>query len=217
MNKILIIAGLAGTLALAVMGQQSVLPTYQTFTASGSTAAAVIIPQKPTSQPRVVSVVASSDSGTSTLNFYGGTTAFYVTIPQTNITPTAIYLNTTNGLGNNGGLLYVQGATSNVVVTISSYGLTNSVGTNGVGSSVTNSWGVVTATGGVGIPQLQNAEVELLSSSTVTLGLGVNSYRVYASDGIYVGNYGRAVYLTTTGGTNCALNAVTVHYDAASN
>jgi hypothetical protein len=90
------------------------------------------------------------------------------------------------------------------------------VGTNGVGSSVTNVYGVVTLTGSLGIAQLVNAEVEVLGNS-IPLALGAITNRIISSDGLYVGNYGRCVYAVATGTSACALNALTVHYDGLGN
>lgn len=207
---VLLTAALTAGTAIA---QQSGVPTYLTLqSAVGSSAANVILPQKPTSQARVVSVVAQSDLASSVVKFYSGTTARSVAVLDTNISDTIMILDATNGLAASS-LLYVQGATSNVVATLSSFTTTNIW--SGVGT-ITNTFGYVVLTAGLGIAQAVNAEVEVLTTTPVTFSLGAKTNQVWASDGLYVGNYGRAAYVTVSGTANCQLNAVTVHYDALS-
>src|SRR5579885_2449467 len=122
-SKFRSVVGICITVALGVSAQT--LPTFQTFSsATGSTSANVIIPQKPTSQVRVVSVVAQSDLASSAVNFYSGSTARYIGQANTNQASTVVLLDSTNGLAANA-LLYVQGQTSNVVGTVSSWTTTN--------------------------------------------------------------------------------------------
>jgi hypothetical protein len=203
-------AAIAGVTLIAgtAFGQ---LPTFATFSGTGTSAANVIIPQKPTSQVRVVSLIAQSDLASSAINIYSGTTARSIAQATTNIASTILILDATNGLASSA-LLYVQGATSNVVATLSSWTQTNIW--SGVGT-ITNTLGYVVLTGALGIPQTVNMEVEVLGNQ-VTLGQGATTNRVYASDGLYVANYGRAAYVTVNGTSNCGLQSVTVHYDAQS-
>lgn len=197
---------IAAAALLAASAAFAQIPTFQTFSsAAGSTSAKVIVPQKPTSQVRVVSTIAQSDLVSSKVDFYSGTSAYTVAVANSDINSTLVLTDRTNGLANSG-LFYIQGATSNVVATISSYTTTNI-------SSVT--YGYVLLSAGIGIPQVVGAEAELLGNN-VTFGLGAISNQVWASDGLYVGNYGRACYVKTSGTANCQLNAVTVHYDGSS-
>jgi hypothetical protein len=192
--------------SFAVSAQNETMPTFASFASPvGTSAANVIIPQKNTSQVRIVSLVAQSDLVSSAVNLYSGTTSRYVTVADANISHTIVLLDATNGLLASG-LLYVQGATSNVVRTISSYTTTNISGAT---------YGYVVLSAGIGIPQLVNAEVEVLGNP-ITFSLGLKTNQVWASDGLFVGNYGRAVYATVNGTANCQLNALTAHYDATS-
>ena len=188
------------------------MPTFATFSGSGTTAATVIIPQRPTSQVRVVSVIASSDLASSTIDLYSGTTARYVVATNLSTSATTMVLDSTNGLASNA-VIYVQSAISNTVATITAVTATNIWAGTG---TITNVGAIVTLSGALGVLQAVNAEVEVLGNH-VALGLGASSYKQYGSDGLYVGNYGRAVYITTTATNACAFNAVTVHFDSQSN
>jgi hypothetical protein len=154
---------------------------------------------------RLVSLIAQSDLSSSVVKLYSGTTARFVGVADTNISDTIMLLDSTNGLASSA-LVYVQGATSNVVSTVSSFTTTN------IGGVV---YGYVVLSAGIGIAQLINAEVEVLGPP-VTLSLGAKTNNVWASDGLFVGNYGRAVYATVNGTANCQLNAATCHYDSQS-
>jgi hypothetical protein len=196
----------AAMVGLSAMAQFSTLPSYQTVSSSmGTSLANVILPQKPTSQIRLVSLIAQSDLTTSAVNLYSGATARSIGVGNTNISSTLVLLDSTNGLVPSA-LLYLQGATSNVVGTVSSFTTTNISGVT---------YGYVLSSAAAGIPQVVGAEAEVLGTP-ITFSLGLKTNQVWASDGLFVGNYGRAVYATVNGTSNCQLNAVTVHYDSSS-
>jgi hypothetical protein len=200
------------TLSLAALtaSAQSYIPTYKSFAATNTTTTAVIVPHQATSQARVVSVIASSDLASSSVTFYSGSTARYVAYANTNTASPYLYLDSTNGLTATNVLLYVAGASSNIVGTIAAIATTNVVV-----SGITNTYGQVTLTANVGFATPLNTEVELLATGA-TLGLGATTNKFYGSEALYVGNYGRALYITTTGTAACRLDSVTVHYDGAS-
>ena len=93
-----------------------------------------------------------------------------------------------------------------MVGTVSSFTTTNISGTT---------YGYLVMSAALGIPQVLNAEAEILASP-VTFSLGAKTNQVWASDGLFVGNYGRAVYVTVNGTANCQISAATVHYDSMS-
>lgn len=188
---------LVAAVAFGFSSQAQTLPTFKTFTATNVGSTNIIIPQSTTSQIRIVSIIASSDLSSSTVSLYSGTTAHYVNTANASTAATTIVLESTNGVIA-GSLLYVQGATSNVVATV---------------SSVAGSTATISAA--LGIAQTVGMEVEVLSAP-IPLGLGSKTYNVWASDGLFVGNYGRCVYATVTGTTFCRFDALTVHYDASS-
>lgn len=205
-NLVRSVVTLAAMVSLSAMAQFSTLPSYKTISSAvGTSAANVILPQQPTSQIRLVSVVAQSDLSTSAINLYSGTTARSIGVANTNISSTLVLLDATNGLSPSC-LLYVQGATSNVVGTVSSFTTTNISGVT---------YGYVLMSAGLGIPQVVGAESEVLGTP-ITFSLGLKTNQVWASDGLFVGNYGRAAYVTVNGTANCQLNAVTAHYDSSS-
>ena len=203
-------AAMMAAALLAVGAMAQTLPTFKTMSAAGATNAWVVFPQGPNSQVRVVSALSTSDLSTGTLTFYSGTTARYVTIPETNAT--ILYLDNTNGLVA-GGYIYVQGTTSNWVALVTSYTTTNAWA--GTGTTITNVYGVVTPSMQVPVTQALNAEVEVLGNS-VTINTGAKTNQMFASDAVYVGNYGRAVYAVQTGTANAALPAISAHYDGYS-
>lgn len=197
MKKLSFAIGLCVALGISAVALAQ-LPTFKSSAATGSTSAAIIFPQGPSSQIRVVSTILSSDLSTSILSLYSGTTAHYVTVANTNLgTSTSLIVESTNGMST-GSLLYLQGVNSNVVVTISSF------------SSPTN----IVTSANIGCAQAVGSEVEVLSSP-ILLGCGAVSNKVYASDGLFVGNYGRCVYATLNGTSACT-NYITVHYDGQS-
>ena len=210
MHKILKSLSLAAVLSLASLSVQAQMPTFYSSSASGTTAASVLFPFKPTTQVRVVSTIATSDLSTSKITMYSGSTARYIAFANTNTAATQLILDSTNGLSGTNSLLYLALANTNIVAL-----MTNVTTTNIVVGSATNTYGLVTMNAAVGFAQPLNGEVELLGNSIV-LGLGANTNKVYASDGLYVGFFGRAVYITTTGTSNCSLDSVTVHYDSSS-
>ena len=197
-NKILI--GLCAIgVALVALGQ-TVLPTYKSFSVTGTTNAIVVVPQSPTAQVRIISAIESSDLASSTLSLYSGGTSHYVTTGATN-TNTIVVLESTNGISTSS-LLYIQGSSSNGVFAISA------VGSNYV--TLSQSW----LNGGttLGFVANSNAEVEVLSAGPV-LSVGAANFKSYVSDGLYVGNYGRAAVAVLTG-TAAATNNIGVHYDS---
>ncbi len=173
----------------------------------GSTAVNVIVPQKPQSQVRIVCDRGAERQG----GFVGedvqrGDGALYRGGKRDHLFDACIAgLDERPGRPNS--LLYIQGATSNVVGTVSSSFTTTNI------SGVT--YGYLLMSAAVGIPQLVNAEAEILGTP-VTFSMGLKTNNVWASDALFVGNYGRAVYVALDGTSDSLLNAVTVHYDAQS-
>lgn len=188
------LTSLALGLGLWTLDCQAQLPTYKSSHATGTTAATNIFVPSPQSQIRLVSDIATSDLATSGITYYTGTTAHYVTA-GTNANSTTIFLESTNGFGT-GSLVYIQGATSNVVMTLSS------LATNGVA--------IMTAA--IPFATTNNQEVEILSAGP-TYGVGAATNKVYSSEALYVGNYGRAVVAVTTGTSACT-NDISAHYDS---
>ena len=190
MKKLLSI-GLGLSLAFGAAAQ---IPTFKSFTATGSTNASILIPYSPNSQIRLVSAIESSDLASSQLLLFTGGTSYYVTATNGGI-GTNLVLNATNGLTTSS-ILAIHTPATNFVFT------NNSLSSNGPGFA--NAFPT-------NVPA--NSEVEILTLGP-TLGVGANVYKVYASDGLYVGPYGRDMWAVLNG-TSYATNVLTVHYDAS--
>ena len=186
-------------ISLACATARAALPTFKTLSQTNTTQAFVIFPQDPNSQIRLVNVIASSDLASSKLTVLNGTTARYVTV--TNVAAsTSLTLDATNGL-TAGCALYVQGAGSNVIAQV---------------STINNSTNV-TLTGNLGIPVGLNYEVEVMTTNVPSLLIGGNTNKTFSSDGLFVGNYGRALELFVNGTAACSIDTATVHYDSTGN
>ncbi len=191
-TKILLTFGL-----LAAVTALAALPTYKTISASGTSAAAAIFQHDPNSQIRVVSAIVSSDLATSTLSFYTGTTAHYLTATNA-AADTSIQVESTNGIANSA-LLYIATPSSNFVVTVSGFTSPTNVTVSALGAAAP-----------IG------SEVEVLSAATPVLQVGAITNKVFSSEALFVGNYGRAVYVKQTGTSHASLDAVSAHYDSQS-
>jgi len=194
LKKVIIVGAVCAVIAAAAI---AALPTFLSKAATGSTVARAIFPQDPTSQIRVVSAISSSDLSSSTLKFYSGGTATY-TVATNATSSTNLYVASTNGFALNN-VVYVQGTGSNVVATVTSLVSSTNVGLSAaIGANV-------------GL----NCEVEILGSALPTLAVGATTNKTFASDGLVVGNYGRALVVEQTGTGYSSLDSVTVHYDSA--
>jgi hypothetical protein len=189
-----ILLAIAG-IGLAFGACAQTLPTFVSKTVAGTTAANIIIPQTATGQIRVVSAQPLSDLSSSLLSFYTGGTAHYTT--ATNSTSgTNIVLESTAGLTSTS-LLYIQTPTSNFVMTA------NFTNATVVGFATTLPANVTIGD-----------EVEVLTAGPVA-PVGANTFRLYSSDGLFVGNYGRCVYATLNGTSLCT-NSLSWHVDGTS-
>lgn len=191
--KNIISIGLGLCLAFSACAQT--IPSFKSLTATGTTNASLLFPQAPTSQPRLVTAIESSDLATSQLLIFQGTTAHATTAAATP-SSTNLVLESTNGLTTSS-ILYIQAVGTNLVLT------NNSLSATGPGFATALPTNV-----------LAGSEVEILTLAQ-TLGVGANVYKVYGSDGLFVGNYGRALWLVLNG-TTYATNYATIHYDATS-
>lgn len=190
---------LGGFCALALcVSAFAALPTYKTISASGTSSATGIFPHDPNSQIRITTAVVSSDLATSKLSFYTGTTAHYLT--ATNASgATSIQVESTNGIASSALLYLSVPGVSNFVVTVSGF------------TSPTN---VTVSACGAACPV--GTEVEVLSAASPVFTTGAITNKIISGEALFVGNYGRAVYVTQTGTSYSSLDAVSAHYDAQS-
>jgi hypothetical protein len=183
--------GLAAGLGLSAWAQ----PVYQTFTASGTSSAALIVPASPLQQARVVTAIATSDKAGSLLTLKSGVGAYKVGVANTNTDATNIVLTTTTGLASND-VVVVQISGSNFVRTV--WGTSNSTNlllTAAVLNAVTT-----------------KSEVFKLGSA-VTLGVGAATNKAYTGEAVYVGNRGRPIYVTVDGTSACSVDSLSVRYE----
>ena len=191
MQRIISILGLAGTLALPALGQT--VPTFVTYTGSGTTTAWVQCASSPMQQIRVVQAIASSDLAGANLLFSSGTVPN--TITKSNALGTTIDVAYTNGFAV-GDLVILEKADGTV--------------TN---AQITAFTGATNIVFGFNIPQTLPGDQIYKMSTPVKLWVGVFTNRVYSGEAIFVGNRGRPVQVLVNGTSACSLDAITARYE----
>jgi hypothetical protein len=191
MNKLLAIAGLVVMLALSALGQA--VPTFLTFTGSGTTTAWVQCASSPMQQVRIVQAIASSDLAGANLLFSTGIVPN--TITKSNVLGTTIDVSYTNGFGV-GDLVVLEKINGTV--------------TN---AQITAFTGATNIIFGFNIPATVPGDQIYKMSTPVKLWVGVFTNRVYSGEAIFVGNRGRPVQVLVNGTSACSLDAITAHYE----
>ena len=191
MQRIISILGLAGTLALPALGQS--VPTFVSYTGSGTTTAWVQCASSPMQQIRVVQAIASSDLAGANLLFSSGTVLN--TITKSNALGATIDVAYTNGFAV-GDLVILEKANGTV--------------TNAQIASFT---GATNITFSFNIPQTLVGDQIYKMSPPEKLWVGVITNRVFSGEAIFVGNRGRPVQVLVNGTSACSLDAITARYE----
>ena len=207
------VAALLLAILLGLTAQvQAAIPTYRTVSAVGNATAPaqVYFPANTNAQARVVSVWYASDTNTAALQFSTGGTAY--TQVATNAASTSItnLINTTNGL-QAGSVMLLEWNGNPYTNTLVSYG-SYITGTNTFGQTLYQPF-MVLGSGGWGVA-LTNAWQNIYEMSSISsLPVGANTNAING-DAIYVGNYGRPVWLQLSSAlkTN-QIPAASAHYD----
>jgi len=191
MQRIISILGLAGTLALPALGQS--VPTFVSYTGSGTTTAWVQCASSPMQQIRVVQAIASSDLAGANLLFSSGT------VPNT--------ITKSNALGATIDVAYTNGFAVGDLVILEK---ANGTVTN---AQITAFTGATNIVFGFNIPQTLPGDQIYKMSTPVKLWVGVFTNRVYSGEAIFVGNRGRPVQVLVNGTSACSLDAITARYE----
>jgi hypothetical protein len=193
MQRIISIFGLAGTLALPITAPGQWVPTFVTYTGSGTTTAWVQCASSPMQQVRIVQASASSDLASANMLFSSGTVPN--TITKSNVLGTKIDVAYTNGFAV-GDLVILEKATGTV--------------TN---AQITAFTGATNITFGFNIPATVPGDQIYKMSTPVKLWVGVVTNRVFSGEAIFVGNRGRPVQVLVNGTSACSLDAITARYE----
>ena len=193
MRKLIVMLGIAGTLALPVKVTGQTIPTYVTLNASGTTTSVVYFAESPFQQVRVVTAIASSDLSSANILFRSGGTP--MTVAYTNAAGNQVGVAATNGFAVGDWVWVATKAGSVTNAQIASFGAaTNIVFTSNV----------MATTPGDQIYDL---------STPVKLSVGATTNKTYTGDMIYVGGRGRPVVVYVNGTSSCSLDAITARYE----